>query len=60
MKTCCTCGKEYPATPDNVIPLCQSCNSSKRDNKPHLWLVDQFSEAGISLYNMVTDYLRVQ
>jgi 5-methylcytosine-specific restriction endonuclease McrA len=29
-------------TPDNIIPACQSCNTSKHDSDPHEWLVSKF------------------
>lgn len=31
-------------TPDNILPACQSCNLSKHDKDPEIWIIERFGK----------------
>lgn len=51
--------KECPGTtPENMIPLCISCNSGKRDRKAEEWIVEKFGRRkGKTIINRIVAYL---
>lgn len=49
---------DCPGTvPGNIIPLCQSCNSSKSNNHPKEWLINRYGDHGKRLYALIAHYL---
>lgn len=44
-------------TSDNMLPACQSCNFSKNDKEPKLWLIERFGKyKGSQILKRIQDY----
>ncbi len=51
--------KGGPTTPDNVLPVCPSCNSSKKDTDPLEWLRSTYSDQRAALVILeVSDFFQ--
>lgn len=50
--------KKGPRTVSNIVPACQSCNSSKRDRVAHLWIYEKFGvPEGREIVERIVAYL---
>lgn len=43
-------------TPDNILPACKACNSSKCDNDPIEWIPKRFGGKATNILKAVQDY----
>lgn len=49
-----------PRTALNIVPACQSCNSSKRDKPAHIWIYQKFGmKEGKEIVDRIVNYLTV-